>query len=105
MSHDSNIVIADRTFIHAGFTAPCNGTVVAWEFCYQSIGSYVTFYPGIWRTNDNRDYALVQSNSITYDTAIQTDNVDSCQRVTMDLVGRVRRHMIIEMSMEMSFEE
>ena len=90
LSHDSNIVTVDQTFILAGYTVPCNETVVAWEFCYRiSAVTPVTFYPGIWRINgtsgnsDNTDYELVQSNSVTYNASIQTSGVDSCQRVNL----------------------
>ena len=91
MNHNSNIVPQDQTFIIAGYTVPCNGTVVAWEFCYRtSDATSVTFYPGIWRvtgTNDNRDYALVQSNSITYNASIKTNgtDIDQCQRVNLSV--------------------
>ena len=94
MSHDSNIVTAGQTFIFAEYTIPCNGIVVAWEFCYRrGSGLSVTFYPGIWRmtgTNNNRDYALVQSNSITYDASIQTSgtNIDQCQRVNLSVIDQ-----------------
>ena len=77
MSHDSTIASVGRTFILAGYTVPCSGTVVAWEFCYQRSGSTsVTFYPGIWKTagtsgnSGNTDYALVQSNTVTYDQSL-----------------------------------
>ena len=88
MSHDSNIVTADQTYILAGYIIPCNGTVVAWEFCYRISGATsVTFYPGIWRITEtsgmSTDYELIQSNSITYDSSIQTSGVDSCQRVNL----------------------
>ena len=88
MSHGSNIVTADQTFIFAGYTVSCDGTVVAWEFCYRTVGGSVTFYPGIWRITrtsgyGNTDYALLQSNSITYDQSIQTSGIDSCQRVNL----------------------
>ena len=78
----------DQTFILAGYTIPCSGTVVAWEFCYRILAvTSVTFYPGIWRitgtTGSNTDYELVQSNSITYDSTIQTSGIDSCQRVNL----------------------
>ena len=47
----------------------------------------MTFYPGIWRITgtrgSNTDYALIQSNSVTYDSNIQTSGVDSCQRVNL----------------------
>ena len=93
LSHDSNIVALDRTFILAGYTVTCSGTVVAWEFCYRiSSLTSVTFYPGIWRitgTNDsNTDYELVQSNSVTYDSSIQTSGDDSCQRVNLSATDR-----------------
>ena len=88
MSNDSNIVPQGQTFILAGYTVPCSGTVVAWEFCYRRANGSLTFYPGIWRitgTNGNTDYELVQSNSITYDASIQTSGsgVDLCQRVNL----------------------
>ena len=88
MSHDSNIVTADQTYILAGYIIPCNGTVVAWEFCYRiSDATIVTFYPGIWRITEtssmSTDYKLIQSNSITYDSSIQTSGVDSCQIVNL----------------------
>ena len=72
LSHDNNIVTRDQTFILAGYTVPCSGTVVAWEFCYRISGATsVTFYPGIWRItgtmSGNTYYTLVQSNNVTYD--------------------------------------
>ena len=89
MNHDSNIVTQGQTFILAGYTVLCSGTVVAWEFCYRAGDTApVTFYPGIWRITEssgmgNTDYELVQSNSITYDPSIQTSGIDSCQRVNL----------------------
>ena len=87
LSHDGNIVTASQTFILAGYTVNCSGTVVAWEFCYRRASGSLTFYPGIWRitgTNgSNTDYELVQSNSVTYDPSIQTSGDDSCQRVSL----------------------
>ena len=84
LNHDSNVVTVDETFILAGYTVPCNITVVAWEFCYRSSNGLVTFYPGIWRIIEmqagNTDYELVQSNNVTYDQFIQTSDIDSCQR-------------------------
>ena len=95
MSYDSNINVVplDQTFILAGYTVPFDKTVVGWEFCYQRIGTIATFYPGIWRitgTNNNRDYALVQSNSITYDASIQTNGTsnDQCQRVNLSVTDQ-----------------
>ena len=94
LSHDSNIVIQGRTFILTGYTVPCSGTVVAWEFCYRlSAATSVTFYPGIWRITgtmaSNTDYALVQSNSVTYNASIQTNNgIHSCQRVNLSTTDR-----------------
>ena len=52
----------------------------------------MTFYPGIWRNrnDNNRDYALVQSNSITYDQSIQTNgtDIDQCQRVNLSVTDQ-----------------
>ena len=94
MSHDSIIVTQGHTFILAGYTVPCNRTVVAWEFYYRiSAGTY-TFYPGIWRITGTRgsniDYALVQSNNITYDASIRTNgtSIDQCQRVNLSVADQ-----------------
>jgi len=84
LSHDNNIVIVGQTYILAGYTVPCNSTVVAWEFCYQmSSATSVTFYPGIWTSGMNNDYELIQSNSITYDSTGSTSNMYPCQRVIL----------------------
>ena len=93
LSHDSNIVTQDQTFILGRYTVPCNGTVVAWEFCYRiSNAVSVTFYPGIWRITgtmgSNTDYELVQSNSVTYNQSIQTSGVDSCQRISVSIADQ-----------------
>ena len=82
MSHDTNIVPADQTFIFAGYAVPCSGTVVAWEFCYQISGqTSVTFYPGLWRITgtmgSNTDYTLVQSNTVTYNQSVRDPNTFS----------------------------
>ena len=85
LSHDDNIVTHAHTFIFAGYTVPCNGTVVAWQFCYR-IGNTslmtVTFYPGIWRitgTMGNTDYELFQSNRVTYDPRGSGDDLYPCR--------------------------
>ena len=89
LSHDNNIVALDKTFILAGYTVPCSGTVVAWEFCYQisGAGTSATFYPGIWMITGimgvNTDYTLVQSNTVTYDQSVpdpqDPTNIYPCQ--------------------------
>ena len=83
LSHDNNLVTLVQTFIIAGYTVPCSGTVVAWEFCYQlSAATSVTFYPGIWRItggNSNTDYAVVQSNTVTYNQTGTIVNLYPCQ--------------------------
>ena len=75
LNYDNNIVTQVQTFILAGYTVPCSGTVVAWEFCYQISGATVTFSPGVWRMtgtmSGNTDYTLVQSNIVTYDQNTQ----------------------------------
>ena len=93
LSHDSDIIVSDQTFILAGYTLPCNGTVVAWEFCYLiNDATSVTFYPGIWRITGtaglNIDYELIQSNIVTYDSSIQTSSYDSCQRVNLSTTNQ-----------------
>ena len=86
LSHDNNIVTNDQTFILTGYTVPCSGIVVAWEFCYQISGkALVTFYPGIWRItgtmsgNTDYTYALVQSNNITYKQSLSDTGIVFCQ--------------------------
>ena len=37
LSHDNKIVTAGQTFIFAGYTVPCNGTVVAWGVLLSEI--------------------------------------------------------------------
>ena len=86
LSHDDNIVDADQTFILDDHAVPCSATVIAWEFCYRILNvSSVTFYPGIWNitgaSGGSIDYALVQSNTVTYDSTIRDpqDPNNNCQ--------------------------
>ena len=86
---DSSIIHEDRTYILAGYTVPCNGTVVAWEFCYRVLGTTsVTFYPGIWRITDQNtgngdtDYQLIQSSNVTFNPS-GTSDIDLCQNFTL----------------------
>ena len=88
LSHDNYIITQVQTFILAGYTVPCSGTVVAWEFCYRIYSATsVTFYPGIWRItgtiSSNANYTLVQSNNVTYDHSVRDPqdpaNINPCQ--------------------------
>ena len=95
LNHDSNIVTVDQKFLLVGYIVPCNGIVVAWEFCYRISNGTVTFYPGIWKITERgkshiSDYALVQSNSITYDASIHTSGTsnDQCQRVNLSVTDQ-----------------
>ena len=87
MNYDNNIIDEDRTYILAGYTIPCNGTVVAWEFCYQISGATsVIFYPGIWRINDrnmNTDYELIQTSTVTFNPSGNSSNTSPCQNYTL----------------------
>ena len=89
LSHNNNIVPQEETYILPGYTVQCDGTVVAWEFCYQTNDTTsVTFYPGIWRIRPtmgmgNTDYELIQSNNITYNQSVWTNGIHSCQRVNL----------------------
>ena len=83
LSHNNNmqhIVTEGHTYVLAGYTVPCSGTVVAWEFCYRLSAGSATFYPGVWKkTNGSTtDYVLVRSNNVTY-RPVQIGNTDSCQ--------------------------
>ena len=83
--HGNKTVQEGQTFILAEYAVPCNGTVIAWEFCYQSGGAKsVTFYPGIWRANtrsNGTDFKLIQSNNVTFTPNGNSNN--SCQRVNL----------------------
>ena len=89
LNYDSGIVDEDQIFILAGYTVPCNGTVVAWEFCYRiSNATSVTFYPGIWRITDQEsngdiDYKLIQASAITFNPNGTSSNKHPCQKFTL----------------------
>ena len=90
LDHDSNIIMERHTSILNGYIVPCKGTVIAWEFCYRVAGiSSVTFYPGIWkmtRSTNGINYALVQSNILTYKPVqMEGDSHDSCHRVNLSV--------------------
>jgi len=91
LSH-GNVITADQTYILAGYTIPCNATVIAWEFCYQIRDAMpMTFYPGIWRVTkikvmqgkDKTDYELVQSTTITFNSSDSSSNKISCSTVNL----------------------
>ena len=89
LRHDRIIITEDKTFILADYVIPCNGTVVAWEFCYQiSRTQSATFYPDIWRITDvanngNTDYELVQSNDVTFDPRGTAVNNHPCKNFNL----------------------
>jgi len=86
LGHDRNDIIPDRTFIFtdSDYEVVCEGTVIAWEFCYMPQNeTSVTFYPGIWIDNGAINYTLVQSNNVTFVPSQVGNNTDSCQRVNL----------------------
>ena len=73
-------VPVDTTSILTGYIVPCNGTVIAWEFCYQiSSASSMSIFPGIWRITGTINYELVQSSNITYDSRGTSHNPFRCR--------------------------
>ena len=55
------------TYIIPSYRIECDGVVTGWKFCYQVIGTpSVTFYPSVWRWNDNNLYTLVRVSTINY---------------------------------------
>ena len=75
MDHNGIDVVVDRTFIFADqeYKIACNGTVIAWEFCYrvQQSRKLMTFYPSIWMPNETTDngtigYTLLRSSTVTF---------------------------------------
>ena len=89
MNYDEIFANFGLTYIFPEYTVPCNGTVVAWEFCYQrNNSSSVTFYPGVWKVTEtddqNTNYELIQSNTVIYNQSIQTSGGDyACQIVNI----------------------
>ena len=86
LEYCNDIITEDQTFLLAGYAVPCDGTVIAWEFCYQKNGAKsVTFYPGIWRIVDpkNAVYELIQSNNITFTPNGSGDN--ACQKLYLSV--------------------
>ena len=89
LSHNEKIASFGLTYIFPEYTVPCNGTAIAWEFCYQrSDASSVMLYPSIWKVTETDDqhasYELIQFNTVTYDQFFQTsDSIYSCQRVDL----------------------
>ena len=86
LNYGSSNIDKDETYILAGYTVPCSGTVVAWDFCYQlSDRTSATFYPGIWRITDQEnngdtDYELIQSNTVTFNPSGNSSNTHPCQK-------------------------
>ena len=86
LDHYSSVATVGRKYIFTGYTVPCSRTVVAWEFCYQvSDLISATFSPSIWRISQTSgiDYQLIQANTITYDSSIETSGINSCKRVNL----------------------
>ena len=51
------------------YKVTCEGTVIAWEFCYIEGNQTVTFYPSIWMPSDDNgtnNYKLVKSSNVTF---------------------------------------
>ena len=89
LNYGSSNIDEDETYILAGYTVPCSGTVISWEFCYQISGrTSATFYPGIWRITDQKengdtDYELIQSNTVTFNPSATSSNTHPCQKFTL----------------------
>ena len=83
LNHNNLLVVPDRTFIFSdsGYAVVCEGTVIAWEFCYREENkTSMTFYPGIWmppkaNNSSTNEYTLVKSSTITFTpTRVDDDN-------------------------------
>ena len=93
LERDTSRVISDQTFIFADpkFKVGCEGTVVAWEFCYRILNNTpekpVIFFPSIWmpsEINGTVHYTLIQSSRISFTPAQvgSTTNI-LCPRVNL----------------------
>ena len=87
LNYDNLRVATDLTFIFADseYKVVCEGTVIAWEFCYiEENKASVIFYPGIWMPNDHgaSKYILIRSSNVSF-TLTRVRNNDnngvSCQ--------------------------
>ena len=89
LNHNNLRVVPDRTFIFSdsGYTVVCEGTVIAWEFCYKEENkTSMTFYPGIWmppkaNNSSTNEYTLVKSSTITF-TPTRVDNDDDNDKIS-----------------------
>lgn len=78
-------------FTDSHHTVSCNGTVIAWEFCFQGRkqSTNVLFYADIWsRKNDNGriHFALINSSNISF--SLNGSNADTCLRVNLSEVDQ-----------------
>ena len=63
---EGSIVDQATTYIIPTYNITCDGAVTGWVFCYQINGiSSVTFYPSVWRWNEN-NYTLVHASRVNY---------------------------------------
>ena len=96
LDHNNLRIVPDRTFIFpdSKYEVVCEGTVIAWEFCYREENQQsMTFYPGIWMPTDNNtnNYTLVQSNTVTFiPTRVGNDSSNniSCQTFNLSTANQ-----------------
>lgn len=98
LRHNNVGIIADQTFILANreYKVTCEGTVIAWEFCYRVRNqASATFYPSIWLAeagnNGTMNYTLIRSNNVTFTTPSSVANDSNailCQTFNLSKVDQ-----------------
>ena len=78
LNFSNDIITEDQTFIlyDHQHTISCEGNVTAWEFCYQTGNTTVSFNASVWKTARN-NFTQVNSNNITFIS--NGSDVYSCQ--------------------------
>ena len=76
--------------------AICDGAVTGWVFCYQINDiSSVTFYPSVWRWNEN-NYKLVHASRVNYNVPQHSSGLSSsCAKHQLPTNEQFSVHTII----------
>ena len=84
----SSIISPGRTFILADYQASCEGNMMAWEFCYQSLErerKTASFIASVWKIGgeNNNTFVQVHSSYVTFTLNKDSTGGYICQRVNL----------------------
>ena len=69
------------TYIIPSYKILCDGVVVGWKFCYQTVNSpSVTFYPSVWRRWSVNNYTIVHASRVNYVVQISSGLSNICNK-------------------------